>query len=64
MRFEVAELCELFVAAVQLTCEGLGGGVYDLVRSHVPMLRKRLAANVAVIWSLSGMPSFVGLEVA
>jgi len=38
--------------------------VYDLVRAHVAVLGECLAADVAVVWSLAGVPSFVRLEVA
>ena len=34
------------------------------MRSHVSVLGEGLAADVAVVWSLTGVSSFVGLEVA
>ena len=55
---------KLLVAAVELAGERLGGCMHDLVSSDIAVLCERLAADVAVIWSLSSVSSFVSLEVA
>jgi hypothetical protein len=62
--FQVSQLRELLVASIQLTCEGLGRRVDDLVRSYVAVLSECLAADVAPVRPLAGMSSFVRLEVA
>lgn len=58
---EVAELSELLPALVQSASEGLDLLVDDLVRSNIAALSEGLAANVAVVWSFSGVSPFVSL---
>lgn len=64
MRLEIAQLGELLVAVVQLASEGFCGCMYDLVCPDVAMLGESFAANVAVIRTLAGVPSFVRLEIS
>ena len=54
---------ELLIAVVEFARKWLRSSVNDFVGTHIAVLRKGLAADVAVIRSLSGVPSLVGLEV-
>jgi hypothetical protein len=61
---EITELRELLTAFIETTEVGLGLIVNDLVGADVPALGKSLPANFALVWTFSGMPSFVCLEIS
>jgi len=61
---EIPELSESLVTRVKLAGEWLGRGVDNLVCAHIAPLRKCFVADVAFVWSLTSMSTFVGLEVA
>jgi len=64
VRLQVAQLSKLLAALVQLAGVRLRGSVNDFVRPHVAVLRESLAAYVAVVGPLAGVPSLVCFEVA
>lgn len=64
MRFQIAELREVFAAVVESARVGLCCCVHNLVCAHVAVLCECFAADFAVIGAFAGVTSFVGLEVA
>ena len=64
VRFQVAELCELLIATVQLADKWFSRGMYDLVSSNIPVLCESLEADVALVRSFSRVSSFMCLEIA
>lgn len=58
---QVSKLRELLATAFKLAGEGLDVLVHDLVRPYVATLGKRLTADVAVVWSLASVATFVSL---
>lgn len=59
---EIAELGELLAAVIKATEVGLGLIVHDFVRSDVAALGKSLSADFALVWSFTGVSTFMGLE--
>ena len=59
--FQIAKLSELLSTLIKPTCKWLDLLVYDLVSSDIASLSKGLAANVAIIRSLSRVSSLVRL---
>lgn len=62
--FEVAELRELLVAAIEPAGVRFGGSVHDFVRADVAVLGEGLAAEVAGVGPFTRMAALVGFEVA
>jgi uncharacterized protein (UPF0261 family) len=63
MWLQITELCELLVAIVKLASEWFRRGMDDFMRTDIPVLSKCFATDVALIWSFTSMPPFVGFEV-
>jgi hypothetical protein len=58
---QITQLGELFPTVVQLASKGFDLLVYDLVGAHIAPLCEGFAADVAVVWPFSSMPSLMGL---
>lgn len=59
---EIAELSELLATFIQATEVGFGLVMHDLVRSDVASLGKSLSADFTLVWSFTGVSTFVGLR--
>jgi hypothetical protein len=59
---EIAELGELLAAVVKAADERLGGRVHNHVGAHVAALGKALAAQGALVRTLAGVATLVGLH--
>lgn len=61
---QVAKLSKLLATVVEFAGKRLQMLMNNLVCSNIATLRKSLATNVAVVWSLSGVTTLMSLEVA
>ncbi len=59
---QVAELSELLATIIESTCERLDLLMHNLVSTNIAPLSKRLAANVAAVWSLSSVSPLMCLN--
>jgi hypothetical protein len=64
MRFQVAQLGKMLPTLIQLASVRFRCCVNDFVSPHISMLGESLAADIAVVRSLAGVPSLVGFEVS
>ena len=64
MALQVTKLGELFIACIELAGKWFCRSVDYFMCPYVATLCKCLSADVAAVWSLSSVTSFVSLEVS